>query len=84
MNKFLTNARELAAMQARTKPTSFEAMQMELGRTFAVVVIDALRNGEKTPGLMLAALALAGKNQDPAVMVGFIEELGDAVAEGIR
>lgn len=84
MSRFLTNVRQLASMQSAAKPTKLEAQQMELGRTFAVEVIDALRNGDKTPALMLAALTLAGKNQAPALMAGFIEEIGDAVAEGHR
>jgi hypothetical protein len=84
MSQFLANARKLAGMLDLPPKTRTEAQQMELGRTWAVELIDALRNGDKTPALLAAGILLSGKNQPSELMAGFIDELSQAIVEGIR
>jgi hypothetical protein len=84
MSQFLANAKKLAGMLDLPPKTRIEAQQMELGRAWAVELIDALRNGDKTPALLAAGIMLSGKDQPPELMAGFIDELSQAIVEGIR
>ncbi|RZA30102.1 MAG: hypothetical protein EOP02_02580 [Proteobacteria bacterium] len=81
----LVSACQQLARQLNLKPkTAKETAQMDLGRDWAVQLIDALRNGDKTPALLAAGVMLSGRNQPPEVMAGFIDELSEALKDGIR
>lgn len=84
MTRFVNACQQLAKQMQVNPKTSKEAAQMDIGRAWAVQLIDNLRNGDETPGLLSAGVMLSGRNQDPAVMAGFLDELSQAIKDGIR
>ncbi|MGF6526039.1 hypothetical protein [Variovorax sp. PvP013] len=84
MTRFVSACQQLAKQLELKPKNTKEAAHMDIGRAWAVQLIDALRSGDETPSLLAAGVMLSGKNQAPEVMAGFIDELSEAIKDGIR
>lgn len=79
-------ARELQQHLApnSTEPTAEEARLQEIGRLQATQIIDAIRMGDKTPGLLMCALWAIQKQNDDNILRGFLEECQECLGEIVR
>lgn len=82
--RFISACQQLAKQLDLKATTNSEMHNMAIGREWAVQLIDALRGGDKTPSLLAAAVLLSGREQEPEVMAGFLDELSQAIKDGIR